>query len=64
MARCQNNPPADAGDMDLIPQEGSLEKKMAIHFSILAWDVSWREEPGGLQSMGSLRVGHDLATDQ
>ena len=35
---------------------------MAIHSSILAWKIPWTEEPGGLQSMGSQRVGHDLAT--
>ena len=37
---------------------------MATHSSILAWRISWTEEPGGLQSMGSQRVGHDLATKQ
>ena len=36
---------------------------MATHFSILAWRVPWAEEPGGLQSIGSQRVGHDLATE-
>ena len=36
-------------------QEDPLEKKMAIHSSILAWEVPWTEEPGGLQSMGSQR---------
>ena len=36
-----------------------LEKGMATHYSILAWRVPWTEEPGGLQSMGSERVGHD-----
>ena len=35
------------------------EKAMAAHSSTLAWRVPWIEEPGGLQSMGSLRVGHD-----
>ena len=35
---------------------------MAPHSSILAWRISWREEPGGLQVMGSQRVGHDRAT--
>ena len=39
----------------------SLEKGMAPHSSILAWKIPWMEEPGGLQSMGSKRVGHDLA---
>ena len=36
-----------------------LEKEMATHSSILAWRIPWMEEPGGLQSMGSQRVGHD-----
>ena len=37
----------------------ALEKEMATHSSILAWKIPWTEEPGGLQSMGSQRVGHD-----
>ena len=40
-------------------QEDPLEKEMATHSSILAWKISRTEEPGGLQSMGSQRVGHD-----
>ena len=36
-----------------------LEKEMATHFSILAWKIPWTEEPGGLQSMGSQRMGQD-----
>ena len=36
---------------------------MATHSSILAWRIRWTEEPGGLQSMGWQRVGHDLATE-
>ena len=39
-----------------------MEKAMAPHSSTLAWKIPWTEEPGGLQSMGSLRVGHDWAT--
>ena len=42
-----------------LDQEDLLEKKMATHSSILAWKIPWMEEPGGLQSMGSQRVGHD-----
>ena len=42
--------------------EDSLEKGMATHSSILAWRIPWSEEPGGLQSMGSQRVGHDQVT--
>ena len=37
----------------------NMEKAMAAHSSILAWKIPWMEEPGRLQSMGSLRVGHD-----
>ena len=40
-------------------QEDPLEKEMATHCSILAWRIPWTEEPGGLQSMWSQRVGHD-----
>ena len=40
-------------------QENPLEEEMATHSSILAWRISWIEEPGGLQSIGSQRVGHD-----
>ena len=40
-----------------------LEEEMATHSRILAWTISWTEEPGGLQSMGSQRVGHDWATN-
>ena len=40
----------------------SLEKALATHSSTLAWKIPWMEEPGGLQSMGSRRVGHDGAT--
>ena len=39
-----------------------MEKAMAPHSSTLAWKIPWTEEPGGLQSTGSLRVGHDWAT--
>ena len=40
-------------------QEDPLENERATHSSILAWRIPWTEEPGGLQSMGSQRVGHD-----
>ena len=40
-------------------QEDLLEKEMAPLFSTLAWKIPWTEEPGGLQSMGSQRVGHN-----
>ena len=43
--------------------EDPLEEEMATHSSILAWEIPWREEPGGLQSMGSLRVRYILAIE-
>ena len=42
-----------------LDQEDPLEKEMATHSSILAWEIPGTEEPGGLQSMGSQRVRHD-----
>ena len=45
-----------------LDREDPLEREMATHFSILAWRISWTKEPGGLQSTGSQKVGHDLAT--
>ena len=41
-----------------------LEKEMATYSSVLAWEIPWTEGNGGLQSMGSQRVGHNLATEQ
>ena len=50
----------NAGDLGLIPGLGrSSEKEMATHSSILAWRSPWTERPGGLQSMGSHRDGHN-----
>ena len=43
--------------------EDPLEKRMATHFSILAWRISWTENPGGLQSMELQRVQHDRETN-
>ena len=56
------NLPANAGytgNMSSIPRSG-MEKAMAPHSSTLAWKIPWMEEPGRLQSMGSLGVGHRL----
>ena len=44
-------------------QEDLLEKEMATHSNILAWEIPWTEEPGGLQSMKMQRVGHDWVTE-
>ena len=43
-------------------QEDPLEKETATHSNILVWRIPWTDEPGGLQSMGSQRVGYDLVT--
>ena len=57
------NLPADAEDMRDVGStpgwDNPLEECMATHSSILAWRIPWTEEPGGLQSMGLQRVGHD-----
>ena len=57
------NPPAMQKTQEMwiqsLGQEDPLEKGIATHSSILAWRIPWTEEPGGLQSMGLHRVGHD-----
>ena len=57
------NPPANAGDIRDVGSvsgwEDPLAEGMAAHSSILAWRIPWTEEPGGLPSIGSHRVGHD-----
>ena len=59
------NSPANAGDASSIPGLGrSQGEEMATHSSILAWEILWTEEPGGLQSKGSQRVRHHLGTKQ
>ena len=62
MAQMVKNLPAmkEAG-VQCLGQEDPSEKEMATHSSILAWEVPWTEEPGGLQSTGSHAVGHDWA---
>ena len=55
----------NAGDMDRsLIREDPLEEEMATQSSILAWEILWTEEPGGLQPMGRQRVGYNLATEQ
>ena len=55
------NPPANAGRtwVSFLRQEDPLAKEMATPSSILAWEIPWPEEPGGLQFLGSQRVKHD-----
>ena len=51
-------------DMTFAPFQGwKIEKEMATHSRILAWKIPWTEGPGGLQSMGSQRVGHNWVTN-
>ena len=45
-------------------QKDPLEEEMATHYSVLAWEITWIEEPGGLQLLGLQRIGHDLVTEQ
>ena len=49
----------NVGDLGSLGWEDPLEKEMATHSSILAWRIPWTEEPGGLHSTGSQRVGHN-----
>ena len=58
-------PPVSAGASGSTPRrEDSLEQQTETHSSILAWEIPWTEAPRGLQSMGSQRVRHDLASKQ
>ena len=59
----RKNPPAVLEMwVQSLSQEYPLEEEMATHSSILAWRIPWTEEPGGLQSTGSQRLGQDLGT--
>ena len=55
----KNLPAVQETQVRSLSWEDPLEKEIATHSSILAWKISWTEEPGGLQSMGSQRVEHD-----
>ena len=63
VALVMKNPPANAETKEMwvqsLGQEDPLEEGMATHSSILAWRIPWTEEPGGLQSTGLQRGGHD-----
>ena len=60
VAQLLKNPPAMRETwVQSLGWEDPLEKEMATHSSIFAWRIPWTEEPGGLQSTGSHRVGHD-----
>ena len=65
MAQLKKNLPAmqerQEKQVQSLGREDSLEEEMATHSNILAWKIPWTEEPGGLQSKGLKRVGHDWA---
>ena len=58
----KNVPAVQETQFPSLGQEDPLEKEMAIHSSILAWRIPWKEKPGRLQSMGSQRARHDWVT--
>ena len=55
----KNPPVMQETQVRSLGREDPLEKEMTTHSGILAWKISWTEEPGGLLSMGSQRPGHD-----
>ena len=55
----KNLPAMQETQVGSLDQKDPLEEGMATHSSILAWRITWTEEPGGLQSIRSQRVGHD-----
>ena len=60
MTQAVNNPPAmQETQVQSLEQKDPLEKGMATNSSILAWEILWTEKPGGLQFIGSQRVGHN-----
>ena len=59
----KNLPAMKETPVRLLDWEDPLEKGMETHSSILTWEIPWTEEPGGLQSMGSQRVGHHWITN-
>ena len=59
----ENLPAKQETQVQSLGREDALEKGMATHSSILAWEIPWTVEPGGLQSMGFRRVGHDRETN-
>ena len=59
----ENMPAMQVTQVLSLGQENPLEKEIATHSSILAWRIPWTEDLGGLQSMGSQKVRHNLATN-
>ena len=56
----KNLPARQEMQVQSLGREDALEEEIATHSRILAWRISWTEEPGGLQFMGPQRVGHDM----
>ena len=61
--KVKNLPATWETQVQSLGQEDPLEKGMATHSNILAWRIPWTEEPDGLQSIGSQRVGHNQVTN-
>ena len=59
----KNLPAKQETQVQSLGQKDPLEKEMATHSSILAWEIPWTEDPGGLQSMGLQKVSHDLVPE-
>ena len=59
----KNLPTMQETQVRSLSQKDPLKKEMATHSSILAWEIPWTKEPGGLQSMESQRVRHDVVTE-
>ena len=59
----KNLPAMQETRVQSLDREDPLEKEMATHSNILAWEIPWMEEPGGLQSMGLQRVKHNSVTN-
>ena len=59
----KNSPAMQKTPVQFLDWEDPLEKGMVTHSSVLAWRIPWTDKPGGLQSMGLRRAGHDLAAN-
>ena len=59
----KNLPAMQQTQVQFLGRDDLLQKEMATHSSILAWEIPWTEKPGGLQSTGRKRVGYDLVTN-
>ena len=64
LSMVKNPPPNQETQIQSLGWEDPLEKGVATLPNILAWEIPWTEEPGGLESLGPQRVRHDLATKQ